>query len=62
MRTNLDAVASQTGMSGVFRLRGVDVHRVVRCVQVGGAVAAPAGRVERDAATSSACRTSRAAA
>jgi GAF domain-containing protein len=49
MRTNLDAVASQTGMSGVFRLRGVDVHRVVRCVQVGGAVAAPAGRVERDA-------------
>jgi adenylate cyclase len=28
MRTNLDAVASQTGMTGVFRLRGVDIYRV----------------------------------
>jgi GAF domain/Pyridoxamine 5'-phosphate oxidase len=26
---NLDAVASQTGMAGVFRLRGVDIHRVL---------------------------------
>jgi hypothetical protein len=26
---NLDAIASQTGMTGVFRLRGVDIHRVL---------------------------------
>jgi putative methionine-R-sulfoxide reductase with GAF domain len=49
MRTNLEAFASQTGMSGVFRLRGVDIHRVVRCAQVGGDVPAPAARIERDA-------------
>lgn len=29
MRANLDAVASQTGMSEIFRLRGADVYRVV---------------------------------
>jgi hypothetical protein len=29
--TNLDAIASQTGMEGVFRLRGVDIHRVIDC-------------------------------
>lgn len=28
---NLDAIASQTGMEGVFRLRGVDIHRVLEC-------------------------------
>jgi adenylate cyclase len=28
---NLDAIASQTGMAGVFRLRGVDIHRVLEC-------------------------------
>jgi len=31
MKTNLDAVASQTGMSQVFRLRGVDIYRVCNC-------------------------------
>jgi adenylate cyclase len=31
MKANLDAVARQTGMDDVFRLRGIDVHRVVRC-------------------------------
>ncbi len=31
MKSGLDAVASQTGMSHVFRLRGVDVYRVVDC-------------------------------
>ena len=31
MRANLEAIASQTGMGTVFRLRGVDVHRVERC-------------------------------
>lgn len=31
MKTRLDAVASQTGMSHVFALRGVDVYRVLNC-------------------------------
>lgn len=31
MKSNLDAVASQTGMSQVFRLRGVDIYRVMDC-------------------------------
>lgn len=31
MSTSLAAVASQTGMSQVFRLRGVDVYRVLDC-------------------------------
>ncbi|HWB73934.1 MAG TPA: GAF domain-containing protein [Nannocystaceae bacterium] len=30
MRTNLDAVASMTGMTGVFRLQGADIYRVLR--------------------------------
>jgi hypothetical protein len=29
--TRLDAVASQTGMSQVFKLRGVDIYRVLDC-------------------------------
>src|SRR5262249_57282033 len=33
---NLDAIASMTGMSGVFRLRGVDIHAVLACVPFGG--------------------------
>jgi hypothetical protein len=36
MKANLDAVASQSGMADVFRLRGVDVHRVLRCAKVDG--------------------------
>jgi hypothetical protein len=32
---NLDAIASQTGMQGVFRLRGVDIHRVLACEPFG---------------------------
>jgi hypothetical protein len=48
MRTNLEAIASQTGMEGVFRLRGVDVHRVVRCSRVGGHDGAQPRRAERD--------------
>jgi hypothetical protein len=31
VKTRLDAVASQTGMSHVFRLRGVDIFQVVDC-------------------------------
>ncbi|MEN3283881.1 MAG: adenylate cyclase [Solirubrobacteraceae bacterium] len=34
MRANLDAIASHTGMGPAFRLRGLDVHRVVRCARV----------------------------
>ena len=35
VEANLAAVASQMGMSDVFRLRGVDIHRVLRCVPFG---------------------------
>ena len=36
MKANLDAVASHTGIGrDVFRLRGVDVHRVVACRRIG---------------------------
>lgn len=31
MKTRLDAVASQAGMSQVFKLRGVDIYRVLDC-------------------------------
>jgi adenylate cyclase len=48
MRANLEAIASQTGMSAVFRLRGVDIHRVVRCARVGPAADAPRARADRD--------------
>jgi hypothetical protein len=48
MRANLDAIASQTGMSGVFRLRGIDVHRVLRCSKVGGTAEVKPRRIERD--------------
>jgi adenylate cyclase len=49
MRANLEAIASQTGMGEVFRLRGVDIYRVVRSEPVGARAAAPARREpERD--------------
>jgi hypothetical protein len=48
MRRTLDAVGSQTGMSGVFRLRGVDIHRVVRCSAVGESSLPRPRQVERD--------------
>jgi adenylate cyclase len=35
VEANLAAVASQMGMSDVFRLRGVDIHHVLRCVPFG---------------------------
>ncbi|MEA2168542.1 MAG: adenylate cyclase, partial [Solirubrobacteraceae bacterium] len=36
LRANLDAIASQSGIASdsVFRLRGLDVHRVLRCTRV----------------------------
>jgi adenylate cyclase len=43
MRVQIDAIADQTGMRGVFRLRSVEVLRVDRCLQVEGSV----GRVRR---------------
>jgi GAF domain/Pyridoxamine 5'-phosphate oxidase len=48
MRANLDAIASQSGMGAVFRLRGVDIHRVTRCARVGPATDAQPSRSERD--------------
>jgi adenylate cyclase len=43
MRVQIDAIADQTGMRGVFRLRSVEVLRVDRCRQVEGSV----GRARR---------------
>jgi adenylate cyclase len=34
MRANLDAIAPHTGLDSAFRLRGLDVHRVLRCTRV----------------------------
>ncbi len=34
MRANLDAIASQLRIGPAFRLRGLDVHRVLRCTRV----------------------------
>jgi len=36
VEANLDAIASMTGMTGVFRLRGVDIHGVLACEHFGG--------------------------
>ena len=47
MRANLEAIASQTGMGDVFRLRGVDIYRVVRCERTGGDGAAEPVRAAR---------------
>lgn len=49
VKANLDAVASQSGMTGVFRLRGVDIHRVLSCVPFGDVATAREPRLERDA-------------
>ena len=45
MRVQIDAIAAQTGMRGVFRLRSVEVLRVDRCEKVQGSV----GRLRRPA-------------
>jgi adenylate cyclase len=52
VEANLTAVASQMGMSDVFRLRGVDIHRVLRCDPFGETAAPVTVRepgAERDA-------------
>lgn len=41
MKAKLAGIASQTGMSGVFRLRGADVYRVARIDKVPGNDAVP---------------------
>lgn len=38
VRSRLDAVASQSGMRDIFRLRGVDVYRVLGCRPIAGTV------------------------
>lgn len=43
MRTQLAAIASQTGMAKVFVLRGVDVYRVLACEAMGDEAAQLAG-------------------
>ncbi len=49
VEANLDAIASMTGMTGVFRLRGVDIHGVLACEPFGdGAPVARDRRAERD--------------
>ena len=49
VEANLAAVASQMGMSDVFRLRGVDIHRVLRCDPFGETAApVPEPVSERD--------------
>jgi adenylate cyclase len=45
MRANLDAIASRTEQGSALRLRGLDVHRVLRCTRVKRGTGAP-GRVE----------------
>jgi putative methionine-R-sulfoxide reductase with GAF domain len=43
MRRDLEAIADASGAGDVFRLRGVDVHRVLRCEVVGDPEGVPAG-------------------
>lgn len=48
VKANLDAIASQTGMTGVFRLRGVDIHHVHSCVALDEPGSAPLRTEARD--------------
>jgi hypothetical protein len=53
VEANLTAVASQMGMSDVFRLRGVDIHRVLSCDPFGETAAPVEGSgADRDAVPS----------
>jgi hypothetical protein len=45
VRVRLDAIASQSGMQDVFRLRGIDVYRVIACRPI---VRPQADRVDAD--------------
>ena len=44
MKSDLDAVASQTGMSHLFKLRGVDIYRVLECLPFDSQVPAESPR------------------
>lgn len=48
IRADLDAIASQAGLDPVFRLRGLDVHRVLRCTRIPRAASAPPGVASPD--------------
>jgi hypothetical protein len=48
MRANLEGIASQSGMADVFRLRGVDIHRVLSCTRVPQRVEERARRARPD--------------
>jgi adenylate cyclase len=48
MKANLEAIASQSGHSDVFRLRGVDIHRAIRCLPARRSAPAPVRQSERD--------------
>ena len=48
MRVQLDAIAAQTGMVGKFRLRGIDIVTVEKCVKIGDAAEAAAASVPGD--------------
>src|SRR5437763_5353039 len=49
VEANVDAIASMTGMTGVFRLRGVDIHGVLACEPFGdSALVARDRALERD--------------
>jgi hypothetical protein len=45
---NVEAAAESGAMRGVFRLRGVDIHQVLRCAPAGYAAAVPTPQSERD--------------
>jgi hypothetical protein len=48
IKANLEAIASQAGHAETFRLRGVDIHRALRCSSAKQSTAAPARQPERD--------------
>ena len=48
MKANLEAIASQAGHAQVFRLRGVDIHRALRCAPATQGTAVPAVPSERE--------------
>lgn len=52
MRAQLDAIAAQTGMVGTFRLRGIDIVTVEKCIRAGDASAVDAADRPEDGISS----------